>query len=230
MGSSFVQIPKTLLGIVRATFLCKSMEEETSCFLAVSNRAVLVARLAVLSHFFPQQRGGVFPVTRAVAPLVLSSPPQMMRKSSILLGGRRFGQPLSKQGTMPRKRAVHMRVSIAQGYWARRGVLAIFARVLRASVLRCLVRSDVGRPTLPGSGAACANPTSTGRFWVTPSRCRVRHKFPTALVVRKRAWSRISRRVAGIASAGPCFANGSGVFGCGGDSPPHPSHSALGLP
>lgn len=159
MGSSFVQIPKTLLGIVRATFLCKSIEEETSYFLAVRNRAVLVARLAVLSHFYPQQRGDVFPVTRAVAPLVLSSPPQMMRKSSILLGGRRFGQPLSKAGYDASEAGrAHARLH-SPGLLGTARRASNFCTGLRASALRCLVRSDVGRPTLPRrSGAACANP------------------------------------------------------------------------
>lgn len=158
MGSSFVQIPKTLLGIVRATFLCKSIEEETSCFLAVRNRAVLVARLAVLSHFFPQQGGDVFPVTRAVAPLLLSSSPQMMRVS-IFLGGRRFGQPLSKAGCDASEAGrAHARLH-SPGLLGTARRASNFCTGLCASALRCLVRSDVGRPTLPRrSGAACANP------------------------------------------------------------------------
>jgi len=99
--------------------------------------------------------GDVFPChPRAGAPYPYHTSLRMMRASLF------FSVPDCQAGyqqgrgydACTRLRAVHMSVSEAQDYWAMRGGLAFFARVLRTIALRCLACSDVGRPTLTGLG------------------------------------------------------------------------------
>jgi len=126
-----------------------------SCFLAVRNRAVLSARLAVLAHFSPQR-----------AEVTFSLSPRSSNASALV----DFSRSKEADGRPPPARRVRCLVACrAHACFRSRGVLGdarpassfciMQHGVLRSSTLRCLARSDVGRPAR--SGAACTKRNTT---------------------------------------------------------------------
>lgn len=180
------------------------------------SRAVLSARLAVLSHFFPQQRGDVFPVTRAVAPRRTT---KLRKKTDARLDFSR--RPTIWPAAKARQRYDASEVGRAHARLHSPGLLGTARRASNfCTGFACFCHAMLGMQrrrtsdlldwTLPAP-----SPTSTGRFWVTPSRCRVRHKFPTYPGgTEASAVEDFPARGRDCFARLPCFANGSGVFGC----------------